>query len=76
MPKVKINKISQQDPHSVGEVREKILEVAIGRQIRTYRKKMEITVSDLSKMTGLSTGMLSKIENGTYKKLSELQFQA
>ncbi len=74
MPKVKINKILQQDPHSVGEVREKILEVAIGRQIRTYRKKMEITVSDLSKMTGLSTGMLSKIENGnTSPSLSTLQ---
>jgi transcriptional regulator with XRE-family HTH domain len=35
---------------------------------------MEITVSDLSKMTGLSTGMLSKIENGnTSPSLSTLQ---
>ena len=74
MPKVEINSVSKQDPHSVSEFRENILEVAIGRQIRIYRKQMEITVSDLSKMTGLSTGMLSKIENGnTSPSLSTLQ---
>ena len=74
MPKVEINSVSKQDPHSVSEFRENVLEVAIGRQIRIYRKQMEITVSDLSKMTGLSTGMLSKIENGnTSPSLSTLQ---
>jgi transcriptional regulator with XRE-family HTH domain len=74
MPKVEINSVSQQNPHSLSEYRENVLEVAIGRQIRIYRKQMEITVSDLSKMTGLSTGMLSKIENGnTSPSLSTLQ---
>jgi transcriptional regulator with XRE-family HTH domain len=71
---VEINSVSQQNPHSLSEYRENVLEVAIGRQIRIYRKQMEITVSDLSKMTGLSTGMLSKIENGnTSPSLSTLQ---
>ena len=74
MPKVEINSVSKQNPHSLSEYRENVLEVAIGRQIRIYRKQMEITVSDLSKMTGLSTGMLSKIENGnTSPSLSTLQ---
>ena len=74
MPKVEINSVSKQNPHSLNEYRENVLEVAIGRQIRIYRKQMEITVSDLSKMTGLSTGMLSKIENGnTSPSLSTLQ---
>ena len=40
------------------------LEEAIGRQVRAYRKKMEITVVDLATQAGLSAGMLSKIENG------------
>ena len=74
MPKVEINSVSKQNPHSLSEYRENVLEVAIGRQIRIDRKQMEITVSDLSKMTGLSTGMLSKIENGnTSPSLSTLQ---
>ena len=74
MPKVEINSVSKQNPHALSEYRENVLEVAIGRQIRIYRKQMEITVSDLSKMTGLSTGMLSKIENGnTSPSLSTLQ---
>ena len=74
MPKVEINSVSKQNPHSLSEYRENVLEVAIGRQIRIYRKQMEITVSDLSKMTGLSTGMLSKTENGnTSPSLSTLQ---
>ena len=74
MPKVEIYSVSKQNPHSLSEYRENVLEVAIGRQIRIYRKQMEITVSDLSKMTGLSTGMLSKIENGnTSPSLSTLQ---
>ena len=54
----------QQDPHRVVEDREKVLEVAIGREVRAYRKKQEITVAELSATTGISIGMLSKIENG------------
>lgn len=53
-----------QDPHAVHEPREKVLEVAIGREVRAARRKLGITVADLSAATGLSPGMLSKIENG------------
>ncbi len=69
-----VTKLSQ-DPHVTfaGE-REKVLEVAIGREVRSFRKQKEITVAELASMTGLSIGMLSKIENGnTSPSLSTLQ---
>lgn len=54
-----------QDPHAPAhEPREKVLEVAIGREVRAVRKKLGITVADLSAATSISLGMLSKIENG------------
>lgn len=63
-----------QDPHSLRANREKVLEVAIGREVRAFRRKQEITVADLSVATGLSIGMLSKIENGnTSPSLTTLQ---
>ncbi|MCF2905587.1 helix-turn-helix domain-containing protein [Octadecabacter sp. CECT 8868] len=63
-----------QDPHLVRETREKVLEVAIGREVRAHRRKQNITVADLSETTGLSIGMLSKIENGnTSPSLTTLQ---
>lgn len=64
----------QQNPHRLRETREKVLEVAIGREVRAFRKKKNITVADLSETTGLSIGMLSKIENGnTSPSLTTLQ---
>jgi len=45
-------------------VAENALELAIGRQIRTYRVKQGITVADLARQSELSPGMLSKVENG------------
>lgn len=64
----------QQDPHRIVENREKVLEVAIGREVRAYRRKQEITVAELSATTGISIGMLSKIENGnTSPSLTTLQ---
>lgn len=54
----------RQNPHAVREPREKNLEVAIGRQVRELRKRQRLTGADLAGMTGLSVGMLSKIENG------------
>ncbi|MBR9844059.1 MAG: helix-turn-helix domain-containing protein [Rhodobacteraceae bacterium] len=57
-------KALQQNPHAVREVREKNLEVAIGRQVRELRKRQRMTGSDLAAQAGLSVGMLSKIENG------------
>jgi DNA-binding XRE family transcriptional regulator len=53
-----------QNPHDLREGREKNLEVAIGRQVRDLRKRQRMTGSDLAAQTGLSVGMLSKIENG------------
>ena len=54
----------RQDPHAVGETREKNLELAIGRQIRELRKRQRMTGTDLAAKTGISVGALSKIENG------------
>ena len=63
-----------QDPHRVREAREKNLETAIGREVRDYRKQRGMTVADLAEATGLSVGMLSKIENGmTSPSLTTLQ---
>ena len=63
-----------QDPHRTTEPREKVLEVAIGRAVRNFRRQKAMTVADLSKQTGLSIGMLSKIENGiTSPSLTTLQ---
>lgn len=63
-----------QDPHSLRDTREKVLEIAIGREVRSHRRQQNITVADLSVATGLSIGMLSKIENGnTSPSLTTLQ---
>jgi DNA-binding XRE family transcriptional regulator/uncharacterized RmlC-like cupin family protein len=62
-----------QDPHQPAS-REKVLEIAIGRAIKGFRLQQGITVSDLADRTGLSKGMLSKIENGNISpSLSTLQ---
>ncbi|MEI4487786.1 XRE family transcriptional regulator [Frigidibacter sp. MR17.14] len=53
-----------QNPHAVREGREKTLEAAIGHQVRQLRKRQRMTGADLAAQTGLSVGMLSKIENG------------
>lgn len=53
---------------------EKKLEVAIGHEIRSFRHKMGLTISELAKLAKLSPGMLSKIENGlTSPSLATLQ---
>jgi transcriptional regulator with XRE-family HTH domain len=64
----------EQNPHLFHDAREKVLEVAIGREVRAYRRNQAITVAELSNMTGISIGMLSKIENGnTSPSLTTLQ---
>lgn len=67
-----------QDPHSIqAGGREKVLEVAIGREVRAFRKQQGTTVAELAQATGLSIGMLSKIENGnTSPSLTTLQLLA
>jgi transcriptional regulator with XRE-family HTH domain len=63
-----------QDPHRVREIAERNLEAAIGREVRAYRHQQKMTVADLAAVTGLSIGMLSKIENGaTSPSLTTLQ---
>lgn len=50
------------------------LEIAIGSQIRSFRKKMDLTIAELAGLANLSIGMLSKIENGNASpSLSTLQ---
>ncbi len=67
------SKLSQ-DPHRTRDAREKNLETAIGREVREFRHQRSMTVADLAQATGLSVGMLSKIENGvTSASLTTLQ---
>ena len=62
-----------QDPHGAAEAGMR-LEAAIGGEVRAFRRKLGMTVSALARMAGLSTGMLSKIENGvTSPSLTTLQ---
>ena len=50
------------------------LEDAIGRQVRVYRTQLGMTIANLARQSELSTGMLSKIENGqTSPSLTTLQ---
>ncbi len=66
-----------QNPHRLRKDREKILEIAIGREVRARRLQQSMTVADLAKRTGLSIGMLSKIENGnTSPSLTTIQMLA
>jgi transcriptional regulator with XRE-family HTH domain len=63
-----------QDPHALAKSSSPQLEVAIGREVREFRKKLDMTVAELSKLADLSAGMLSKIENGmTSPSLDTLQ---
>jgi transcriptional regulator with XRE-family HTH domain len=63
-----------QDPHRVRDLSERNLEVAIGRAVRAFRRQQGMTVADVAAATGLSIGMLSKIENGvTSPSLTTLQ---
>ena len=63
-----------QEPSRARDGSEKILELAIGRELRAFRRGQEVTVAELANRTGLSIGMLSKIENGnTSPSLKTLQ---
>ncbi len=66
-----------QNPHRLREGPEKVLEIAIGREVRAHRLHKSMTVADLAERTGLSIGMLSKIENGnTSPSLTTIQLLA
>jgi len=63
-----------QDPHRIRDMADRNLEMAIGRAVRAFRRQQGLTVSDVAAATGLSIGMLSKIENGvTSPSLTTLQ---
>jgi len=50
------------------------LEQALGAQVRALRRRTDVTAADLASSAGISTGMLSKIENGAISpSLSTLQ---
>ncbi len=64
----------KQNPHLLERLDEKTLELSIGREVKTVRQRLGLTVADLSEGTGISVGMLSKIENGmTSPSLTTLQ---
>jgi len=66
--------VLKQDPHKLRDLMEKNLEVAIGKEVRAFRRQQDMTVAELAERTGLSMGMLSKIENGnTSPSLTTLQ---
>ena len=55
--------IAQKDP-AHAPATENVLEMAIGRQVKRYRQQLGLTITDVCTRTGLSAGMMSKIENG------------
>ena len=64
----------RQEPHAPSEAADNALELAIGHQVRSYRREQNLTITELARGAQLSTGMLSKIENGqTSPSLSTLR---
>ena len=64
----------RQDPHVTSGALDNALEVAIGRQVRGFRHEQNLTITELARGAQLSSGMLSKIENGqTSPSLSTLR---
>ncbi|MEM9100204.1 MAG: XRE family transcriptional regulator [Pseudomonadota bacterium] len=63
-----------QDPHQSQSVPVNQLETVIGREVRELRRDRDMTVAELANASGLSVGMLSKIENGAISpSLTSLQ---
>ncbi len=68
------DKIAEFIPASERDKRDNRLELCIGREVRQLRQKHNMTVTELADLAGLSSGMLSKIENGlTSPSLGTLQ---
>jgi|TARA_B110000211_G_C14011191_1_gene523227 transcriptional regulator with XRE-family HTH domain len=61
--KMKPNNVTEYESEEPQES-EISLEVAIGQQVRALRKRLNLTVANVAKQAKLSSGMLSKIENG------------
>ncbi|MEM1276055.1 MAG: XRE family transcriptional regulator [Pseudomonadota bacterium] len=75
MPKAQRAKARlSQDPHQSQSVPVNQLETVIGREVRELRRDRDMTVAELANASGLSVGMLSKIENGAISpSLTSLQ---
>ncbi len=70
----KTNRLETGDAHAIGGAIENKLEHAIGREVRSFRKTLGMTGTELARTADLSLGMLSKIENGqTSPSLSTLE---
>lgn len=70
----KAKKLPYQEPHGTLASQNKLLEEAIGREVKRFREKLGLTISELAKAADMSAGMLSKIENGaTSPSLASLQ---
>lgn len=70
----KLAPILKQDPHFAGQKTRKPLEQSIGQEVRRLRELADVTIAKLAKIAGMSSGMLSKIENGsTSPSLASLQ---
>jgi transcriptional regulator with XRE-family HTH domain len=60
--------IAEGDPASAPDPRfsrEALLQTAIGRAVRDWRRRYDLNGRELAKAAGISLGMLSRIENGT-----------
>ena len=68
------NKIAEFESVAERSKRVNRLEMCIGREVRQLRQKHNMTVTELADLASLSSGMLSKIENGlTSPSLATLQ---
>ena len=66
--------VTYQDPHETGDHSARLLQQAIGREVKRFREKLGMTITELAKAADMSAGMLSKIENGaTSPSLASIQ---
>ena len=58
--------VNESESASAGQPRrmDNALEIAIGHEVRGFRRRLKLTVVELARQAGMSPGMLSKIENG------------
>jgi DNA-binding XRE family transcriptional regulator len=54
----------RKDPQGFRTNPDRKLQIAIGREVRALRRDRQMTYAALASASGLSIGMLSKIENG------------
>ena len=50
----------EQDPHASGEAAGRLLEASIGREVRSFREKLGLTISELAKQAGFTQESFDK----------------